>query len=74
MPATLDVTKAMLTRQASDDGQIIPIPASQWAFANCEKIPFPGEPDPTHYTESTDGHTWANWRIYLNEFTPSIFK
>jgi hypothetical protein len=47
LPATLDTTKALLTRQASDDGQVIPIPASGWAFANCEKSPFPGEPDPT---------------------------
>ncbi len=28
----------------------------------------------SHYTESTGGHTWANWRIYLSEFTPSLFK
>ena len=27
-----------------------------------------------HYTESTGGHTWANWRIYLNELAPSLFK
>ncbi len=27
-----------------------------------------------HYTESTGGHTWANWRIYLTEFTPSLFQ
>jgi enterochelin esterase-like enzyme len=27
-----------------------------------------------HYTESSGGHTWANWRIYLNEFAPSLFK
>ena len=27
-----------------------------------------------HFTESTGGHTWANWRIYLNEFAPSLFK
>jgi enterochelin esterase-like enzyme len=27
-----------------------------------------------HYTESGGGHTWANWRIYLNEFAPSLFK
>lgn len=47
LPASLDTTKALLTRQASDDGQVIPVPASVWAFANCEKSPFPGEPDPT---------------------------
>ncbi len=27
-----------------------------------------------HYTESTGGHTWANWRIYLNEFAPKLFQ
>jgi enterochelin esterase family protein len=27
-----------------------------------------------HFTESTGGHTWSNWRIYLNEFAPSLFK
>ena len=27
-----------------------------------------------HYTESSGGHTWANWRIYLNEFAPSLFQ
>jgi enterochelin esterase family protein len=26
------------------------------------------------YRESSGGHTWANWRIYLSEFAPLIFK
>ncbi len=26
------------------------------------------------YVESEGGHTWANWRDYLNEFTQEIFK
>ena len=46
-PATLDTAKALLTKQASDDGQVIPLSSSEWAFANCEKTPFPGEPDAT---------------------------
>ena len=25
------------------------------------------------YRESTGGHTWANWRIYLSEFAPMLF-
>ena len=25
-------------------------------------------------TFSAGGHTWANWRIYLNEMTPMLFK
>ena len=26
------------------------------------------------FTESAGGHTWANWRDYLNTFTPQLFK
>jgi len=26
------------------------------------------------YRESSGGHTWANWRIYLSEFAPMLFK
>ena len=26
------------------------------------------------YRESTGGHTWTNWRIYLSEFAPMLFK
>jgi hypothetical protein len=46
-PSTMDTSKALLTRQATDDGQMIPIDPREWAFANCEKTPFPGEPDPS---------------------------
>ena len=27
-----------------------------------------------HYNESEGGHTWANWRIYLDDFTPHLFQ
>ncbi|NQU85977.1 MAG: esterase [Mariniphaga sp.] len=26
------------------------------------------------YRESTGGHTWANWRIYLSELAPKLFR
>ena len=26
------------------------------------------------YRESSGGHTWSNWRIYLTEFAPQLFK
>jgi enterochelin esterase family protein len=26
------------------------------------------------FAESTGGHTWINWRNYLNEFVPQLFK
>ena len=27
-----------------------------------------------YYRESTGGHTWANWRIYLSELAPLLFR
>lgn len=44
-PATLDTAQALLTRQSSDDGEVIPVPATEWAFADCTSAPFPGTPD-----------------------------
>ena len=29
---------------------------------------------PYIYRESDGGHTWTNWRIYLSEFAPKLFK
>ena len=29
---------------------------------------------PYVYRESPGGHTWTNWRIYLSEFAPMLFK
>jgi enterochelin esterase-like enzyme len=29
---------------------------------------------PYEYRESEGGHTWVNWRIYLTEFVPKLFK
>jgi hypothetical protein len=40
-PATLDTSQATLRKS----GQ--PIPAADWAFADCTAKPFPGTPDPT---------------------------
>lgn len=45
-PATLDTAKATLTRRASEGSAILPIRASDWAFSDCSKTPFPGTPDP----------------------------
>jgi Alpha/beta hydrolase domain len=46
-PASRDTTKASLTRRASEGSASIPIRASDWAFADCSKTPFPGTSDPT---------------------------
>lgn len=43
--ASLDTTKATLTKRASEDSAIIPIASSDWAFGDCSKTPFPGAPD-----------------------------
>lgn len=44
-PASLDTSKATLTRRVSEASEIIPIRSSDWAFADCSKSDFPGTPD-----------------------------
>src|SRR5262245_27489332 len=46
-PATLDTTRATLTRRASEDGAVTPVAARDWAFADCRTAAYPGTPDPT---------------------------
>ena len=29
---------------------------------------------PYEYHESSEGHIWKNWRIYLSDFVPLLFK
>lgn len=43
--ANLDTTKATLTRRASEESAIIPLASSDWSFADCSKVAFPGTPD-----------------------------
>jgi hypothetical protein len=43
--ASLDTTNAVLTKRATEDGAIIPIANTDWAFADCGSTPFPGTPD-----------------------------
>ena len=45
-PASLDTSKALLTRRATEGGEIIPIRSADWAFADCGGGAFPGTPDP----------------------------
>lgn len=45
-PANLDTSEATLTRRASENGQVIPLHSSDWAFADCSQAAFPGRPDP----------------------------
>lgn len=47
-PVSMDSADALLTRQTAESAQAIPIAAKDWAFANCENRPFPGDPDPKH--------------------------
>jgi hypothetical protein len=46
LPATLDNSKATLTRRATEDGPRTAISSEDWAFADCSSIAFPGKPDP----------------------------
>jgi len=45
-PASLDTTKATLTRSTSEGGARVPVPSNAWAFADCTQTPFPGKADP----------------------------
>ena len=52
MPATLDTASATLVSVASETpagvkSGVVAIAASDWAFADCRTVPFPGTPDPT---------------------------
>jgi hypothetical protein len=44
-PASLDTSKATLTRRTSESGKIVPMSSADWAFADCGSVPFPGKPD-----------------------------
>jgi hypothetical protein len=46
-PASLDTTKATLTRRASEGSAVVPVRSADWAFADCSKVAFPGTPDST---------------------------
>ena len=45
-PASLDTSKATLTRRASEHGSRVPVRADEWAFADCTATPFPGTAAP----------------------------
>lgn len=45
-PADFDTAKATLTRRTSEEGQLVPMKSTEFAFADCSKTPFPGKPDP----------------------------
>lgn len=47
-------------------------------FLYKNNVDFRKKLDDNHYSyiyrESGEGHIWKNWRIYLSEFTPMLFK
>jgi hypothetical protein len=43
-PVTLDTAKASLSRRASSEAPAVPIASSDWAFADCTSVAFPGTP------------------------------
>lgn len=46
-PVSLDTRQARLFRQASDSAAPVDLKPTDWAFADCDTVPFPGTPDPT---------------------------
>jgi hypothetical protein len=45
-PASLDSSKATLSRRAAEGSAVVPLRSEDWAFADCSTTPFPGTPDP----------------------------
>ncbi len=45
-PASLDTSRATMTRRAGEGREVIPMRSTDWAFGDCTKTPFPGEADP----------------------------
>jgi hypothetical protein len=51
-PASLDTTRAKAETHSEESetavtGTVTPIASSDWAFADCRTVPFPGTPDPS---------------------------
>ncbi len=46
-PASLDTSKATMTRRAAEGSTVVPLRSDEWAFADCRTAPFPGKPDAT---------------------------
>lgn len=51
-PASLDTSKATLVSALAETpagvkSGVVTIPGTDWAFADCSSVPFPGTPDPT---------------------------
>ncbi len=46
-PLSLNTSQASLLQRSSTTAQAVPVPASDWAFADCTSTLFPGTPDPT---------------------------
>jgi hypothetical protein len=46
-PLSLDTSKSKLSWRTSEDGPRTVIASTDWAFADCSKVPFPGTPDPS---------------------------
>ncbi|MGR6330006.1 alpha/beta hydrolase domain-containing protein [Sphingomonas sp. XXL09] len=47
LPVSLDTRRGQLFTQTSDTAPRTAIRPTDWAFADCRRIPFPGRPDPT---------------------------
>jgi hypothetical protein len=45
--ASLDPSRAVLTRRVKETDARIPVAAADWAFADCTAVPFPGTPSAT---------------------------
>lgn len=76
--ATYDDLEAKLERQFSDKPQLYWIAIGSGDFLYDENVKYRELLDKLGceyvYRESSGGHEWRNWRIYLTEFAQMLFK
>lgn len=69
---------AKLARQFKDAPELYWIGIGDKDFLYGANVEFRKKLDaagyPYVYYESPDGHIWRNWRIYLTEFLPKLFR
>ena len=57
--ASLDTSKAMLTKRASEDGEVLAISSHDWAFGDCRSTPR--RRTSWRSTKGSSSGSWARW-------------
>ena len=72
-PATMDTSKATLTRRLSEDSPVVPLRSTDWAFADCSKAAFPGTPDPRRICLKSGFNTAYLYELVYTAKDPKVY-